>query len=90
MHWQLHCPERNSQFSYMIMVAPVTHPIRKVTMPMYGPTIHRRGMEGHFTVSSVMNHTGSTAMATVLMSSGSPCHSTCISSGMVKNMMSLL
>ena len=81
---------RNFQFSYMMMVAPVTHPIRKVTMPMYGPTIHRKGMEGHFTVSSVMNHTGSTAMATVLMSSGSPCHRTCISSDMVKNMMSLL
>ena len=74
----------------MMMVAPVTHPIRTVTMPMYGPTIQRRGMEGHFTVSSVINHTGSTAMATVLMSSGSPCHSTCIISDMVKKVMSLL
>ena len=64
---------RNFQFSYIMIVAPVAHAIRKTTTALYGPTIQRKGMEGHFRDSKVISHTGNTAMATVLISKGSPC-----------------
>jgi hypothetical protein len=81
---------RNFQFSYMMIVAPVAHAIRNTTTALYGPTIQRKGMDGHFNDSSVIIQTGNTAMATVLISKGSPCQRACIISSSEKNMMSLL